>query len=160
MAMAHLQEQPLRLEPLLVATHPDCGGLALFAGTVRDHSDGRRVLRLRYSAYAPLAERLIGAIEAETRARFGIPACRIVHRVGLLDVGDLAIVCVTRAVHRAEAFAACRHAVDAVKHRVPIWKEEFYADGGSGFVQGCCIRQDADDHAEDRAHGDASEVPA
>jgi len=137
----HLSEQPLALEPLLASGQfPDCGGLALFAGTIRDGNDGKRVLRLRYTGYAPLAQRLMREIEADTKRRFGIPYCRVVHRLGLLEIGDVAIYCVARAPHRAEAFAACRHAVDAVKHTVPIWKEEFYADGTSAFVQGCCIR--------------------
>ncbi len=142
-ALLHLSAAPLQLEPLLAwGEHADCGGLAVFGGTVRNHHEGRAVLRLRYSAYAPLAERLMREIEAETCAQFALPYCRVVHRVGLLEIGDVAIYCVTRAAHRAEAFAGCRHAVDAVKHRVPVWKEEFYADGTSAFVDGCCIGPD------------------
>lgn len=138
-----LSESPLALESLLAeGPFPDCGGLAIFGGTVRNHHEGRSVLRLRYSAYAPLAERLMREIEVETRARFGLPYCRVVHRVGMLEIGDVAIYCVTRAAHRAEAFDGCRYVVDAVKHRVPIWKEEFYADGSSAFVDGCCINPD------------------
>lgn len=149
-ASPRVREVPLQIEPLLaIEPHPDCGALGLFAGTVRNHHGHRPVLRLRYSAYRPLAERLIREIEAETRARFGIPYCRVEHRVGLLEIGELAILCVTRAPHRAEAFEACRHAVDEVKHRVPIWKEEFYADGTSRFVEGCCIRPDL---PRERAH--------
>jgi molybdopterin synthase catalytic subunit len=154
---AYLSNQPLALEPLLAqGRFPDCGGLALFAGTVRDSNDGKRVLRLRYSAYAPLAEKLMREIEAETRQRFGLPYCRVQHRLGLLEIGDVAIYCVARAPHRAEAFAACRHAVDRVKHAVPIWKEEFYADGSSAFVQGCCIRQDGGQGTEDGGWGKAT----
>jgi molybdopterin synthase catalytic subunit len=139
----YLSEQALQLEPLLAWDRfPECGGLAVFGGTVRNHHEGRAVLRLRYSAYAPLAERLMREIEAETRERFDLPWCRVVHRIGMLEIGDVAIYCVTRAAHRAEAFAGCRHAVDAVKHRVPVWKEEFYADGSSRFVDGCCIAPD------------------
>lgn len=145
--MNTLSDSPLQLEPLLAHDQfPDCGGLALFAGTIRNHSDGKPVLRLRYTSYAPLAEKLLREIEVETKARFKIPYCRVQHRLGQLNVGEVAIYCVTRAPHRAEAFAGCRHAVDAVKHTVPIWKEEFYADGSSAFVQGCCIRQDQNHH--------------
>lgn len=139
----YLTEAPLQLEPLLaLGEHPECGGMAVFAGTIRDASEGKRVLRLRYSAYAPLAEKLMGEIEAQARARFAIPHCRVQHRLGLLEIGEVAIHVVARAPHRAEAFEACRWAVDAVKHTVPIWKEEYYADGSSAFVQGCCIRPD------------------
>lgn len=140
----HLTDDPLRLDALLGAgEHPDCGGLAIFAGTVRDHHGGRSVLRLRYTAYAPLAERLMGEIEASAGERFGAPHCRVAHRLGELEIGEVAIYCVARAPHRAEAFAACRYLIDEVKRTVPIWKEEFYADGTSAFVAGCSIRPDA-----------------
>jgi molybdopterin synthase catalytic subunit len=90
---------------------------------------------------------VIREVEASTREKFGVPYVRIVHRLGDLAIGDIAIVCVVRSAHRAEAFDACRHAVDAVKHGAPIWKEEFYTDGSSAFVEGCCIRDDLDDSA-------------
>lgn len=153
--MHALSEQALSLDALMAeGPFPGCGGLALFAGTVRESNEGKRVLRLRYTAYAPLAERLIREIEQETCARFGIPHCRVQHRLGMLEIGDVAIYCVARAPHRAEAFEACRHAVDRVKHETPIWKEEFYADGSSVFVQGCCIRPDLPREAEHRhTHG-------
>ena len=145
----HLFDSALQLEPLLAEReYPQCGGLAIFGGAVRNHHEGRSVQRLRYTAYKPVAERLMREIEAQARAKFGAPYCRVVHRVGMLEIGDVAIYCVTRAPHRAEAFAACRWIVDEVKHTVPIWKEEFYADGTSAFVQGCCIRND-DEHAHD-----------
>ncbi len=163
----YLFDTPLSLDALLAdGVHPESGGLAIFGGTVRNHHEGRSVLRLRYTAYAPLAARLMAEIEAETMARFGLTYCRVVHRVGMLEIGDAAIYCVTRAPHRAEAFAGCRHAVDAVKHRVPIWKEEFYADGSSRFVEGCCIDPDhadapqAHDHAGHHHHRHAGRASA
>ncbi len=167
-----IQALPLRLEALLAdGVYPQCGGLALFAGTVRDHHQGKTVLRLVYSVYAPLAEKQIRAIEAAVAARYELPYLRIVHRVGGLSIGEVAIYCVARAPHRAEAFAACREAVDRVKHEVPIWKEEFYADGSHAFVEGCCIRPDAEAaappasgagheaHAHHHDHGDADRGP-
>lgn len=146
--------EPFPLEPLLALDRfPECGGLASFVGTVRDHHQGRSVQALRYTAHGPVCEKLIREIEAETRERYGLPYLQVRHRVGRLAIGDVAIVCVARAAHRAEAFAACRHAVDEVKHRAPIWKEEFYTDGSSAFVEGCCIRQD-DGHAHnEHGHG-------
>lgn len=137
---------PLSVEPFLeLDAHPECGGLALFVGTVRDHHEGRAVSRLRYTAYEPMAARVIHDVARDTKDRFGVPYVRIAHRLGDLIIGDVAIVCVVRAPHRAEAFDACRYAVDAVKHGAPIWKEEFYADGTSAFVEGCCIRDDGHD---------------
>ncbi len=140
----YLSETPLSLGELLAENqYPQCGGLAVFGGAVRNHHEGKPVLRLRYTAYAPLAQKLMREIEQAARDKFGAPYCRVQHRVGLLEIGDVAIYCVTRAPHRAEAFDACRWIVGEVKHTVPIWKEEFYVDGSSAFVQGCCIRQDA-----------------
>jgi len=148
MALPVLSHEPVAIEPLLeLDTHPECGGLAMFVGTVRDHHEGRSVLRLVYTAHEPLAEKVIREVEAEARRRFSVPYVRIVHRLGDLAIGDIAIACVVRAPHRAEAFEACRYVVDAVKHGAPIWKEEFYADGSSAFVEGCCIRDDLDEPA-------------
>ena len=134
-----LTHESLRLEALARGTPPDCGALAVFAGVVRNHADGRAVRRLCYTAYAPVAEALLAQIETEVCASFRATQCRIEHRLGSLEIGDIALFCAVHAPHRAEAFAALRAAVDAVKHRVPIWKEEFYEDGDSAFVQGCCI---------------------
>jgi molybdopterin synthase catalytic subunit len=141
-----LTEAPLDLDALLAASaDARSGALVVFGGTVRDHHDGRSVTQLNYSAYAPLADKLIREIERETLAKFKVHHCRVVHRTGALAIGDAAIYAVVRAAHRREAFAAAQYAVDAVKHRVPVWKEEFYADGGSAFVQGCCIAHDTNE---------------
>lgn len=142
---SRIQSVPLSLEALLEATEsPECGALAIFAGTVRNHHEGRAVSKLVYTAHVPLCEKLIAEIEAETCERFGVVMCKVQHRIGALAIGEVAIYAVVRSAHRAEAFAALRHAVDATKHRAPIWKEEFYPDGTSAFVTGCCIAPDAD----------------
>lgn len=138
--MERITAQPLALAPLLQESdQPECGGLAIFGGTVRNHHEGRDVERLKYTAYGPVAEKTVLAVEQEAIAKFGVSYCKVLHRIGELAVGDVAIYCVVRAPHRAEAFAACKYAVDGVKHRAPIWKEEFYTDGTSAFVEGCCI---------------------
>jgi molybdopterin synthase catalytic subunit len=142
-ALSPIQSVPISLEPLLAATErPDCGALAIFAGTVRNHHEGRAVSHLIYTAHEALCVKMIGDIERETKERFGVPECRVVHRIGRLDVGETAIYAVVRSAHRAEALAALKYAVDATKHRAPIWKEEFYPDGSSSFVTGCCIAAD------------------
>ena len=142
---ARMQATPLSLDALLADTvRPDCGALAIFTGTVRNHHEGRAVTGLEYTAHERLCEKIITDIEVETREKFGVPVCRVQHRVGRLDIGDTAIIAVVRSAHRAEAFAALRHAVDATKHRAPIWKEEFYPDGTSTFVSGCCIAPDGE----------------
>lgn len=139
---SRISAQPLALEPMLLASErPDCGALAIFAGAVRNHHEGAAVSHLTYTAHAALCDKIIKAIEQETREQFNVPECRIVHRTGTLGIGDIAIYAVVRAPHRAEAFAALRYAVDSTKHRAPIWKEEFYPDGTSSFVTGCCIAE-------------------
>lgn len=145
--LARIQPEPLVLEPLLSATdRPECGALAVFAGTVRNHHEGRAVSHLIYTAHAAVCEKMIAGIERETCDKFGVTQCRVVHRIGKLGIGEVAIYAVVRSPHRAEAFAALKYAVDATKHRAPIWKEEFYPDGSSAFVSGCCIAPDAAEH--------------
>ncbi len=110
------------------------GACVSFEGRVRDHNDGRAVERLEYQAYATLAESEGAAIIAEARSRFDVLAVAAVHRVGSLALGDLAVWVGASAAHRDAAFAACRWIIDEVKQRVPIWKNEHYADGESGWL--------------------------
>jgi molybdopterin synthase catalytic subunit len=138
-----ITETPLQLDALIAdSIDARSGALVVFGGTVRNHHEGRAVTRLAYSAYAPLADRLIREIEQATVAKFEVHHCRVVHRTGELGIGEVAIYAIVRAAHRREAFAAAQYAVDRVKHEVPVWKEEFYADGSSAFVEGCCIAHD------------------
>ena len=113
---------------------PRAGGFVTFEGWVRDRNDGREVLRLDYEAYAPLAEKEGARIVEETIRNFGVFDIRCVHRVGNLALGDLAVWVGVSAQHRSAAFEACRHVIDEVKARVPIWKREHYATGESGWV--------------------------
>jgi molybdopterin synthase catalytic subunit len=108
---------------------PDRGALATFAGIVRDHHEGRRVLRLEYTAYEPMAERVLQEIAREAAARFGTPHIALQHRLGPLAVGETSVVVAAAAAHRKEALAACAWVIDEVKTRAPIWKKEFGDDG-------------------------------
>ena len=129
---------------------PGCGGYASFEGWVRDHNEGRRVLRLDYEAYESLALREGERIVQEALRRFGASHAACVHRIGELGLGEMAVWVGVAAPHRAEAFAACRWIIDEVKHRVPIWKKEHYVGGDTGWVN--CERcansgPDGHDHA-------------
>lgn len=136
----HLQDTRLEMDDLLDETaSPECGALVVFGGTVRLYNDDREVTRLDYSVYAPLAEKALSEIERETERRYGVTACRIRHRLGELAVGEMSVLVVVRAPHRAEAFEAARYAIDTLKHTVPIWKREEYSDGTHVFVQGCSL---------------------
>ena len=132
--MGFLTTEPIDLVPLLASVQsPARGGIASFVGVVRDHQHGRQVLRLEYSAYGPMVEAECARIVAEAEARW--PATiALRHRVGALEVGETAIVVVAGAGHRAAAFEACRYVVEEVKRRLPIWKQEFYADGAHEWV--------------------------
>lgn len=135
-------QQPLDLARLMAETeHASCGGLAVFAGTVRDHHQGKAVERLIYTAYEPVAEKVIATVEQEAIEKFGVIHCRVIHRLGELGIGETAILAVVRSAHRREAFAACEYAIDQVKHRATVFKEEFYTDGTSAFVECACLHQ-------------------
>jgi molybdopterin synthase catalytic subunit len=105
------------------------GAYASFEGWVRDHNDGRPVSGLRYEAYEAMAGAEGGRIIDEALARFGVIDVRCVHRVGDLEIGELAVWVGATAAHRDAAFAACRHVIDEAKARVPIWKRERYTAG-------------------------------
>lgn len=112
----------------------DCGGFVSFEGWVRDHHNDRTVTGLSYQAYRPLAEKEGQRILAEARAQFAIDRAACQHRVGDLAVGELAVWVGTAAAHRDPAFAACRYIIDQIKHRLPIWKKEHYADAPAAWV--------------------------
>ncbi|MBV9620232.1 MAG: molybdenum cofactor biosynthesis protein MoaE [Gammaproteobacteria bacterium] len=113
---------------------PHCGGFVSFEGWVRDHNEGRRVTHLEYEAFETLAVREGERILREALERYPVARAGCVHRLGTLDIGAVAVWVGVSAPHRSEAFAACRYIIDEVKHRLPIWKKEYYADGDSGWV--------------------------
>jgi len=138
-----LTRQPIDVEALMrAAEHPECGAVLVFSGTVRNHHQGREVVKLAYQAYQPMARKEFEAIAAETQARWPELRCiQVVHRFGEMAVGQSSIVITVSAPHRAEGFAALRHIIDTIKTRVPIWKKEFYRDGESDWIHpedGCC----------------------
>lgn len=110
------------------------GGYASFEGWIRDHNEGKAVTALEYEAYETVCITDGNDIIAEAKRRFGVLEARCVHRVGALNLEDMAVWVGVSAAHRGEAFDACRYIIDAVKHRLPIWKKEYYADGDSGWV--------------------------
>lgn len=114
---------------------PAAGGFCSFEGRVRNHHQGRSVLGLEYEAYRPLAEKEGLRILDEARAKFGILHAACAHRIGPVGIGGLAVVVCVSSHHRDAAFEACRHIIDEVKSRVPIWKKEHFADGTSGWVR-------------------------
>ena len=132
--MAYLRDHPIDAAALLDSVGgPERGGVASFIGTVRNHHGGRRVRRLEYSAYAAMAEAECARIVTETERRWPVKV-GLLHRVGALEIGDIAVAIAVAGDHRDEAFAACRHMIEEVKRRVPIWKRERYEDGTELWV--------------------------
>lgn len=130
-------EAPLDLFRLLSETEDAASGaVVVFCGTVRNENEGRPVESMTYEAHVSLAEKALRAIEQEAVTKFHARRCRIQHRIGHLQLGELSVAIVVWAGHRAEAYEASRYAIDEVKRRAPIWKEEHYLDGQSRFLDG------------------------
>jgi len=111
-----------------------CGAYVQFEGWVRDHNEGQQVLRLEYEVYEPLAIKEGERIIAEAGQRFGVRRAAAIHRSGMLELTDVAVIVGVSSPHRGEAFDACRYIIDQVKSRLPIWKKEHYANGKAEWV--------------------------
>lgn len=127
---ARLSHAPIVVNEVIDAVSaPERGGVVTFTGAVRDHSHGQRVQHLIYEAYEPMALRTMRALAAEIEAALPGVKLALVHRLGLLQVGEVAVVIAAAAPHRAAAFTACQRAIDTLKQTVPIWKKEITAAG-------------------------------
>lgn len=128
--MILLTETPIDLPAVLAHVQaPGAGAVDVFIGTVRDNTQRKAVVRLEYEAYAPMALKKMEELAAEARRRWPVEALALVHRVGLLQIGEAAVVIAVATPHRAEAFEACRWLIDTLKETVPIWKKEVFEDG-------------------------------
>jgi len=129
-----LRDSELSIDEVRAAVaDPAAGGIAFFAGAVRNHDGDREVSGLSYSAH-PSAEAELRRVAEEIAEKFRLHAVAAVHRVGDLSVGDLAVIVAASCSHRAEAFDACRALIDELKATVPIWKHQSFADGGTEWV--------------------------
>lgn len=133
--MIRLTHDPIDYHVLTEAVRdPHSGAVVLFLGTVRDLTGDQTTVFLDYEGYAPMAEKKLAEIVAEVRTRWPVGGIAVVHRLGRLAVGDVSVGVAVSCPHRAEAFDACRHAIDAVKLLVPIWKRENAPDGTGEWV--------------------------
>lgn len=112
-----------------ICGHPECGGMVLFNGTVRNHTRGKKVLRLEFEAYIPMALKEMNKIARHIVDKWQAYNVVIHHRVGILNIGDSAVIIAVSTPHRKEAFEACECAIDKLKQTVPIWKKEIFEDG-------------------------------
>ena len=132
--LAEIRDRPLSIDEVLAAVQdPAAGGTVLFAGAVRDVDGGRGVTQLDYTAH-PRAEADLRAVAESVAARFPVIAVAVVHRVGELAIGDLAVVLAVSCPHRGEAFDAARALIDELKQTVPIWKHQQFDDGSEEWV--------------------------
>lgn len=124
-------------EVLSSVAHPGSGAVVLFLGTVRDNSEAGGVERIEYEAYEPMAEKRLAETERAVKRMWPTTTgVKIVHRVGGLTVGEVSVAVAVSSPHRAEAFEACRNAVETIKRDVPIWKREKLSDGSEVWVEG------------------------
>jgi len=128
--MIRISEKEIDAAELLSSVAvPEAGGIDLFLGTTRNHSKGKKVVRLEYEAYPSMAVKMMEEIEREIRRRWSVQRVAIVHRTGVVPVMEASVGIAVSAAHRSDAFEACRYAIDEIKKRVPIWKKEVFADG-------------------------------
>ena len=109
------------------------GGISIFVGTVRDHDHGQSVVGLDYSAH-PTAKQVLREVVEKVVASYELDSVAAVHRIGALDIGDIAVVVAVASAHRNDAFAACRALIDDLKATVPIWKHQRFTDGSEEWV--------------------------
>jgi len=132
--MVQLTRHPIDLNVLLAEVQDDgSGGVVLFLGRVRNHSNGQRVTGLSYEAFEEMAEAQLRKIETQARERWPVRALSIHHRLGEMRIGDISVAVAVACAHRSEAFAACKFAIDRLKVKVPIWKKEIREDGSFWF---------------------------
>lgn len=108
---------------------PTCGGIDIFVGTVRNHTKGKKVEKLDFSAYGPMAIKEMELIAEKALEKFEVLKIAIHHAEGMLQIGDIPVIIAVSAAHRAAAFEACQFAIDTLKETVPIWKKEHFSDG-------------------------------
>jgi molybdopterin synthase catalytic subunit len=132
---AEVSDHPIELaEYEALVAHEAAGAVVGFAGVVRDHDSGRGVIRLEYSAH-PTAQQTLADVAAEIAATsHGVRAIAVSHRIGVLDIGDAALVAAVAADHRGAALETCQRLVDTVKERLPVWKHQFFSDGSDEWV--------------------------
>jgi molybdopterin synthase catalytic subunit len=134
MSIVRISAEPLDVAAHeAAATHSGAGATVVFCGVVRETDEGRAVVELEYEGH-PSAQQVLDEIAAEVTSDPVVLGFAVSHRIGVLAVGDVALVAVVSTAHRKEAFEICARLVDEVKHRLPIWKRQVFADGSDEWV--------------------------
>ena len=133
--MIQLTNEPIDTASIIKhASHPEAGAVVLFLGTTRELTNGRRTVALDYEAYDTMARQKLAELEAEARGRWPVIECIVVHRLGRVPPAEASVAIAVSTPHRADAFAAGQWLIDSLKHDVPIWKREQWADGATEWV--------------------------
>jgi len=141
--MFKIVKDPISMDELIRAVEdPGAGAIVTFLGVVRDNNLGRRVHYLEYEAYPEMAVPAMERIAEEIRQKWDVKHVAMVHRVGRMEIGEASVGIAVSAAHRAEAFEACRYAIDRLKEIVPIWKKEVW-EGGEYWIEGTAVSPDA-----------------
>ena len=134
--MYKITDQPIKTDPLLDEMRVETSGaIATFHGIVRKPSRGREVCYLEYTAYEPMAVKVLEQIGAEIYSRFGVDKVLIIHRIGKVEIGETSILIAVAAPHREEALEGCSYAIERIKQILPVWKKEVW-DGGEEWIEG------------------------
>ncbi len=128
--MIAITDQPIDVDAAIAAAQSErAGAVNVFIGTVRNHAARQTVMRLEYEAYDKMALKKMEEVAAEARRRWPVEKAAIVHRKGILQIGEVAVVIAVSTPHRRESFEACQYIIDTIKQVVPIWKKEVYENG-------------------------------
>ncbi len=137
-----ITRRPIDPAVVLASVSDDsAGGTVMFLGTVRNRSHGKAVAGLEYDVYREMAEKSMQAIEQSVRKRWRVKKVAMVHRYGALKVGEVSVAVAVSSEHRADAFRACRYAIDTIKGSLPLWKRERLEGGVESWVKGTRIRR-------------------
>jgi len=132
MRMIEITQNKIDLQKVINAVRsPDCGGVSVFIGTVRNNSRNKEVNALEYEVYGEMAEKMIGKIMEEIKSKWEVNKIAISHRIGKMDVGEITVAIAVSSPHRKDSIPACQYAIDRLKEIVPIWKKEYAIDGAS-----------------------------
>lgn len=149
MQYQYLSADPIDIAALFAAAHhPQAGAVVLFSGETRNSAAGKEVVYLDFEACEPVAEKMMGSILAEATARWNLHLAIAQHRTGKVGVMECAVVVITAAKHRKEAYAANRYIIDRIKHELPIWKYEVWADGTGTWGGNCNCHSETKDPAK------------
>lgn len=125
-----ISKQPLRIQPCIKwVMAPECGGIDVFIGTVRNNTKQNKVIKLEFTAYKKMALKELKKIAEDAIKKWPLQKVIIHHRIGILKIGEIAVIIAVAAAHREAAFKGCKYAIDTLKETVPIWKKEYFADG-------------------------------